>query len=43
MNFSSAIIKKQGKNAKREMFFGGRSQIFAVNFQKSGFGTAGLA
>jgi hypothetical protein len=42
MNFSPAIIRKQGENEKRKMFFGGRSQIFAVNFQKSGFGTAGL-
>jgi hypothetical protein len=42
MNFSPAIIRKQGENEKREMFFGGRSQIFARKLQKSGFGAAGL-
>jgi hypothetical protein len=42
MNFSPAIIRKQGKSEKREMFFGGRSQTFARNIQKSGNGAAGL-
>jgi len=41
--FTLLPLGNRGKTLKREIIFGGESQIFVEHLKKSGYGTAGLA